>query len=108
VQVPHSEGIANRTGPESCLRSRRRRRPRSVDRGIARLGIELRNVVSDADDVQTSEGNTELGAIASRASIRRGRDPSMVGRSLRGNREISRLAVGKPGGPHREGNSRSR
>jgi hypothetical protein len=35
-------------------------------------------------------------------------DPSMAGRSLRGNREVSRLTVGGAGGPHREGASRSR
>jgi hypothetical protein len=75
VQVPRSEGVANHTGPESCVRYRRRRRPRSVDRGFARLGIEPRNDIPDADDVQSSEGNTEIGAIASRAPIRRGRRP---------------------------------
>jgi hypothetical protein len=41
------------------VRNRRRRRPRSVDRGIARLGIEPRNGIPDADDVQSSEGTKE-------------------------------------------------
>jgi hypothetical protein len=46
----------------------------------------------------------------SRAELRSGvvEDPSMVGRSLHGNREVSRLTDGVAGGPHREGSSRSR
>jgi hypothetical protein len=35
-------------------------------------------------------------------------DPSMAGRSLFGNREVSRSTVGGADGPHREGESRSR
>ena len=91
MRVPRSEGVANHIGPESCVRYRRRRRPRSVDRGFARLGIEPRNDIPDADDVQRLEGNTELGAIASRASIRRGRRPRHGGTFLA--REPGGLAV---------------
>ena len=57
------------------------------------------------------------GLAPSRAEFRSGvvGDPSMPGRSLYGNREVSRLTVGPmvselnhAGGPHREGTSRSR
>ncbi len=37
--------------------------------------IEPRNTILDADAVQIAEGNTQLGAIASRVAIRRGRRP---------------------------------
>jgi len=50
------------------------------------------------------------GLALSRAESRSGvvGDPSMPGRFLLGNREVSRSTAGGAGGPHREGASRSR
>ena len=50
------------------------------------------------------------GAALSRAELRSGvvGDPSMPGRFLHGNREVSRLTVGCAVGPHREASRRSR
>ncbi len=56
------------------------------------------------------ERKATRGLALSRAEHRSGvvEDPSMTGRSLFGNLEVSRLTVGIAGGPHREGPSRSR
>jgi hypothetical protein len=50
------------------------------------------------------------GSALSRAELRSGvvEDPSMSGRFLHGNREVSRLTVGYAGGPHREAARHSR
>ena len=68
--------------------------------------IEPRNTIPDADAVHLAEGNTQSGAIASRAVIRRGRRPQHVETFLA--REPGDLAIDRIFGPHREGESRSR
>ena len=59
MQVLRSEGVANRTGPESCA-CVREGVGEAFDRGVHRPAIEPRNrIVPDAHGVQRSEGNTD-------------------------------------------------
>jgi hypothetical protein len=107
VQVHHDEEVANRIDPESCAGARE-----GIGEALTgeRTGQPLSRestLFPGADVVPVTEGNTE-GAI-SRAPRRPGVvvDTGMCGRSLRGNREISRLAVRQPP-PVRIGKARSR
>ena len=96
MQVSHSEGPANHTGPESCVGI-------CEDAGEALTGERIGQPLSRESFlfwVPTpcrSWKATRLGA-SSRAFGRPGvvRDPGMCRRSLRGNREISRSAVRQP------------
>ena len=57
MKESYREGVANHPGPEPCEGSREAALE-ALDRGICRLGIELRNrVFQDADGVGPSEGN---------------------------------------------------
>lgn len=67
------------------------------------MGIEPRNHISDADAVQTAEGNMQDGAFASRAAIRRGRRPHHVETLLV--REPGDLAIGRS---HRSASGRQK
>jgi hypothetical protein len=110
VQVSYSEGLADHTGPESCV----------VDgdvQGEALTGERVGWVLSrerwfirGADGVGLPEGN--MGGCVMRAAVRPCvvEDPSMHGRSLSGNREVSALtaapvvlrpALGRPEGRSR-------
>ena len=98
MQVLYGEGVANHTGPEPCAVFReglgeasageRAGWPSSRERALSRVPTVL-----------PSWKATRVAASA-RVAIRPGvvRDPSMHGRSLCGNREISLLAAG---GAHR-------
>ena len=107
MQVPHSEGLAIHTGPESCVGIRE-------DAGEAltgeRIGQPLSReslIVPDADVVRITEGN--MGSAITRAPAQSGvvEDPGMCGSSLHGNREVSGLAGGWTP-PVRIGKTRSR
>ena len=107
MQVSHTEGLANHTGPESYVGIRE-------DAGEAltgeRIGQPLsreNKIVSGADVFRIMEGNTD-GSVM-RAPARPGvvQDPGMCGSSLCGNREISGLAGGGTP-PVRIGKARSR
>ena len=107
MRVQCSEGLANRTDPESCAVV-------CEDCGEALTGEPPGWVLSHEMTFRMPtlfrERKATRGMVISRAKPRSGvvGDPSTVGRSLHGNREISRLTVGAADGPHREGGSRSR
>jgi hypothetical protein len=95
------EGIANHPGPEPC-EGGRETALEALDRGICRLGIELRNrVIRGADGVR-QHGRQQRADAKARA--RRGpaesKTPSMQRNSMRENREApqSPAVVGGPGG----------
>lgn len=108
MKVHYSEGIASRTGPESCAST-------GGDAGREALTGEpagwvlshemtfrvptLFRVRKATRDSASSQAEPRSGVVG---------DPSMPGRSLRGNREISRLTADGIGGPHREAGRRSR
>ena len=94
MQVHYDEGIANHIGPEPCVVARKGRGEASVG---DRIGQPLsRESISprDADAVRRAEGNTDGRAIASTRPLGAVRDPGMCGRSLYGNREVPRPAIG--------------
>jgi hypothetical protein len=101
VRVHYDEGIAIHIGPEPCGGTREGIGEASAgDRAGQPLSRES-SVIPDADAFPTAEGNTDEGVSASpRTEVQ---DPGMYGRSLTGNREISRPAGNGRTGPHREG-----
>ena len=108
MQVHYDEGVAIHIGPEPCA-GRPRGWRRSVGRGAHRPAIEPRkNCQSRVPTLFQTRKATRTGASA-RAPGRPGvvGDPGMCGRSLHGNREISRLTGGSMP-PVRIGKARSR
>ena len=89
MQESHREGVANHPGPEPCERSRKGALE-ALDRGICRLGIELRNhAFQEAHGVAQPEGNM---AARDNASAQRScgvLDP----------RHAEKLRAREPGGP---------
>ncbi len=88
MKESYREGVANHPGPEPCEGSRKAALE-ALDRGICRLGIELRNrVVQGADGVRQT-GRQQRGAR--QREVRRGpaesKTPSMQRNSMRENRE---------------------
>ena len=82
------EGIANHPGPEPC-EGGRETALEALDRGICRLGIELRNRVFRGADGVRQHGRQQRADAKARA--RRGpaesKTPSMQRNSMRENRE---------------------
>jgi len=105
VQVSYSEGVANHTGPESCVSVREGRGEALTGECIGQPLSRERILLLDADFVLWTEGNTVMGAM--RVHNRSGvvRDPGMCRSSLFGNREISAAGRKARGGKAR---SRSR
>ena len=65
MKESHREGVANHPGPEPCEGSRKVALE-ALDRGICRLGIELRNLAfQEAHGVGTPEGNMAVRDSAS-------------------------------------------
>ena len=98
VQVLYGEGVANHTGPEPCAVFREGLGEASVgDR--AGWPSSRESAKSRVPTMLPNRKATRAAAL-SQVAIRPGvvRDPSMHGRSLYGNREISLLAAG---GAHR-------
>ena len=89
MKVHYGEGVANRTGPESCAAYREVCGEALTGEHIGQPLSRDRKTVPDADAVSCAEGNTVR--RVTRASRRSGVviEPGMYGRSLRGNREIS-------------------
>ena len=107
MQVHHDEGVANRIDPESCADTRegigealtgeRIGQPLSRERvsfWVPTPGIRWKATCPDA----TAQVPGRPGVV---------RDPGMCRRSLRGNREVSRLTVRRRP-PVRIGKARSR
>ena len=94
MKVPHSKGIANHTGPESCAVCREAQREALTGVRAGQPLSRESNVTRGADAVSKVEGNTDTGAIMrvpGRPCVVG--DPGMHVRSLNGNREISTLTT---------------
>lgn len=107
MRVPRSEGVANHTGPELCTMDREvHREALTGDTTGWVLSHEMTFRMPTLFRERKATRNTAL----SQAVLRSGavEDPSMLRRSLYGNREVSRLAVCNSSGPHREGKSQIR
>ena len=94
MQESYREGVANHPGPEPC-EGGRKAALEALDRGIGRLGMELRNrAVREADGVRP-HGRQQRGRTLAR--VRRGpaesKTPGMPRNSMRENRETPRLPV---------------
>ena len=104
MQVRYDEGIAHHIGPEPCMSVREGRGEASAeDRTGQPLSRE--SYISQVPTLLNGRKAKRTGA-PSRAPGRPGvvGDPGMCGRSLRGNRDISRSTTGRwPSGPRREG-----
>jgi hypothetical protein len=75
MRESYREGLASHSGPEPCGGSRKAA-PEALDRGICRLGIELRNQpLRDAHGVGIPEGNMATHVFASAQRSRGVEDP---------------------------------
>ena|SRR6476660_1571654 len=101
MKESYREGLANHPGPEPC-EGGGNTALEALDRGICRLGIELRNrVFQDADDVGPSEGNTAaLAKMPERSGPAESKTPGMQRNSMRENREtpLPPASSGRAGG----------
>jgi hypothetical protein len=106
VQVSYSEGLANHTGPESCVGIREDVGEALTGERIGQPSSRESLIFPDADVVEITEGN--MGSAITRApSPAWSKTLSMCGSSLHGNREASGLAGGWTP-PVRVGKTRSR
>jgi hypothetical protein len=101
MRESYREGRASHPGPEPCEGSREAALE-ALDRGIGRLGIELRNLaVRGADGVRQTGRQQRVNTVS---RVRRGpaesKTPCMPRNSVRENREAPRspAAVGRAGG----------
>src|SRR5271157_4931398 len=79
MKESYREGVASHPGPEPC-EGGRKIALEALDRGICRLGIELRNrVFQDAAVVGRSEGETAARDKRERAAVLRSRRPQACG-----------------------------
>ena len=88
MKESYREGVANHPGPEPCEGSRKAALE-ALDRGICRLGIELRNqMVWGADGVRQS-GRQQRADAKARAwrGPAESKTPGMQRNSMRENRE---------------------
>jgi len=111
MKESYSEGIANHTGPESCVGLPQGGR-RSVDRGTCGLGIQPRNQPNfrGADRLELVWKATSRRSSKTResgADPARSETPCTYGNSSHGNREIPRVTREMDPGPRRE-STRSR
>ena len=98
-----AEGLATHGGPESCVDDPRGR-GEALTGGRTGQPLSHESLFWGADAVETAEGNTAGGVIASRSTTPRGLRPWHVWTLLA--REPGDLTTGhrpKPGGPHWEG-----
>jgi len=88
MKESYREGTANHSGPEPC-EGGRKVALEALDRGICRLGIELRNqLVRGADGVRRSGRPQRVDAIArARRGPAESETPGMQRNSMRENRE---------------------
>ena len=94
VQVLYSEGVATHTGPEPCMLSREGQDEASV--GDRAGWPSSRESPKSRAPTRLPTRKATRTVATTRATVRFGvvKDPSMHGRSLIGNREISSLAGG--------------
>ena len=103
MKESYREGVANHPGPEPCEGSRKAALE-ALDRGICRLGIELRNrAIRGADGVR-QQGRQQRADAKTRAwrGPAESKTPSMQRNSMRENRE----APSSPAGSGRAGRRR--
>ena len=102
MEVPYTEGLANRSGPESCGGGREDAVEALTGGSTGQPLSRERNEVSGADSVQVLEGNTDGCVNASVHSARRGRRTWHVQKLFE--REPGDLGVGRRSraGPHWE------
>ena len=105
MEVHCDEGVAIHIAPEPCVHARESMGEASVGE---RIGQPLsRERIQPGCRRRSLNGRQDGRRTSSRVPGRSGvvGDPGMCGRSLYGNREISRSADGHlvPQGPHREG-----
>jgi hypothetical protein len=88
MKESYREGVANHPGPEPC-EGGRKAALEALDRGICRLGIELRNrVLQDAHGVGRPESHTHAhGRRECAGGPAESKTPSMQRNSMRENRE---------------------
>jgi hypothetical protein len=88
MRESYREGVANHPGPEPC-EGGRKAALEALDRGICRLGIELRNLAVRGADGVRLHGGQQRGRTVAR--VRRGpaesKTPGMQRDSMRENRE---------------------
>jgi hypothetical protein len=103
MKESYREGVANHPGPEPCEGSRKAALE-ALDRGICRLGIELRNQsVRGADGVRSAGRQHHVIAITrARRGPAESKTPSMQRNSMRENRET----LLPPAGSERAGRRR--
>lgn len=110
VQVHFNEGVAIHIGSEPCAAVREDVGEASVGESTGQPLSRERNLISGADGVVSSEGNTDGCVTASTRTARRGRRHWHVLKFLL--REPGYLTIGQGGtrclGPHRESESISR
>ena len=110
VKVLSDEGLASHIGPESCGSAREDRSEASTGERAGRPLSRDSLLQRGADVVAYTEGNMGGSVICELLSGPRVVvDPGMHGRSLLGNREISRLtaqSIGRPASGRPEGRSR--
>jgi hypothetical protein len=95
VQVHRSEGVANRTGPESCVDDPRGRGEALTGECIGQPLSREKEAVPGADALAWAEGNMGGCVIASIRPIRRGRRPWHVQTLFE--REPGELVIGQGG-----------
>jgi hypothetical protein len=92
VQVHCDEGVAIHIGPEPCVVAREGNGEASAGERIGQP-LSRERAFPGADAVTKAEGNTSEDIIASSRRPGVVRDPGMCGRSLHGNREVSRVTA---------------
>ena len=99
MEESHREGVANHSGPEPCEGSRKAALE-ALDRGICRLGIELRNQWFRRPMASSYQKATRLRAVA---RVRSGPAESealcMQRNFMRENRETPSSPTEQHGGP---------
>ena len=94
MRESYREGLANHSGPEPCGGGREVALE-ALDRGICRLGIELRkDLVRVANGVGSPEGNTTAYVTASAQRARGVGGPRQQRSSKRENREAPSSPAG--------------
>ena len=98
MKESYREGVANHPGPEPFEGSRKAALE-ALDRGIRRLGIELRNRVVQGPDGVSQHGRPQCGARETRVRRRpvESKPPSMRRNFMRENRETPLLPVPSAG-----------
>ena len=95
MKESYGEGVANHPGPEPC-EGGRKTALEALDRGICRLGIELRNRVFRGADGVRQQGRQQRADAIARAwrGPAESKTPSMQRNSVRENRETPQPPTG--------------